>query len=396
MPLPVVFLNSHPIQYFAPLYQQMAKDPSIDLEVLYCSDETLKGATDRQFGVQVLWDIPLLQGYAHTFLKNRAIRPSIFQGFWGLINPGVIGKLSKKRKSIVIVHGWGYFTHVLTLITAKLTGHTVCLRAETPLNQELQKRKIVTTLKHWYLRFLFLFIDRFLYIGEQNRLFYRHLKVKEKDLLFIPYSVDNDRFQSIAASVSKDEARNKLGLPPGKKIFLFSGKYIGKKRPLDLLQAFAALKSQHAFLVMVGDGELRPQMEQFITDQGLDGQVLLTGFINQSQIPYYYAAADFFVMSSGAGETWGLSVNEAMNFGLPVIISDTCGAAYDLVKENVNGFLYPTGDIAALSGRLQQMLELDVLRYNEMAEESRRIIDQYSYKVIIEQLKKTGSTTLLK
>lgn len=384
----VVFLNSHPIQYFAPLYQQMAKDPEIGLEVIYCSDETLRGAMDKQFGVQVIWDIPLLQGYKHRFLKNRSFRPSIFKGFWGLMNTGIIRYLFRKKKSVVIVHGWAYFTHVLTLIIAKLAGHRVCLRAETPLNQELKKSRLVTTLKHIYLRFLFLFVDRFLYIGTQNKLFYRHLGVKERRLFFTPYSVDNARFGAIAASVTRQQAREMTGLPPGKKIFLFSGKYISKKRPLDLLKAFQALQQEEAFLVMVGDGELRPAMEQFIKDNSLDNRVVLTGFINQSQIPYYYAAADFFVMCSGLGETWGLSVNEAMNFGLPVILSGTCGAAWDLVAQNENGYVYPEGNSTALSACMRQMAELDEDGYEKMAEKSRQIISQYDYDTIIEQIKK--------
>lgn len=383
----VVFLNSHPIQYFAPLYQQMAKDPEIDLELVYCSDETLKGATDKQFGVQVIWDIPLLQGYNYRFLKNRSFRPSIFKGFWGLMNTGIIRYLFRKKKSVVIVHGWAYFTHVLTLIVARLAGHRVCLRAETPLNQELKKSRLVTPLKHLYLRFLFLFVDRFLYIGTQNKLFYRHLGVKGRRLVFTPYSVDNARFSAIAASVTKEQAREMIHLPAGKKIFLYSGKYIGKKRPMDLLHAFREIQDQQAFLVMVGDGELRPVMEQFIRDNGLSDRVLLTGFVNQSQIPYYYAAADFFVMCSGLGETWGLSVNEAMNFGLPVIISDTCGAAGDLVVEQENGYVYPTGDVARLSRCMRDMLQLDETAYGQMAEKSRQIISGYDYDTIIRQVK---------
>ena len=84
--------------------------------------------------------------------------------------------------------------------------------------------------------------------------------------------------------------------------------------------------------------------------------MILTGFINQSEIPLYYRAADVFVMCSGVGETWGLSVNEAMNFGIPVLVSDTCGSAFDLVDEGSNGAVFKTGDIAALSLLLKQYL----------------------------------------
>lgn len=381
----IVFLNSHPIQYFAPLYQQMAKDTAIDLKVLYCSDETLKGATDKQFGVQVQWDIPLLEGYTSVFLKNASWKSSINHGFWGLLNWGVVGFLRKQPKSLVVVHGWAYATHVLTILAAKILGHTVCLRAETPLNQELQKNKWITLLKHLYLRGLFLFVDRGLYIGKQNKLFYQHMGFKEQQLVFTPYCVDNQRFSAIAATIHSSAAREKLQLPAAQKIVLFSGKYIDKKNPLDLLQAIALLNQQNIYAVFVGEGVLRKEMETFIQTHQLEQQVLLTGFINQSLIPYYYAAADVFVMCSGIGETWGLSVNEAMNFGLPVVISDTCGSAYDLIDGN--GYVFETGNVAALAAKIQHVLTASKTDYANMQNKSKAIIGRYSYHVLIGGLK---------
>ncbi|MCU0321390.1 MAG: glycosyltransferase family 4 protein [Chitinophagaceae bacterium] len=387
----IIFLNSHPIQYFAPLYQEIARCKELDLAVLYCSDETLKGAIDKQFGVKVKWDIPLLNGYSYKFLKNKSWKPSIFKGFWGLINWEVITFLKKKEQSIIIVHGWGYFTHVITIIAAKLLGHTVCIRAETPLNQEFKKNKLVTFLKHFYLKGLFLFVDYFLYVGKQNKMFYQHLNIADKKLINAPYCVDNQRFQSIHKSISKEQAKGQLNLPLNKKIILFSGKYIQKKRPLDLLQAFKELHLDNVLLVFVGDGNLKTAMEQFIAEHAIQDKVILTGFVNQSLIPFYYASSDVFVMCSGLGETWGLSVNEAMNFGLPVIVSNTCGSSHDLIQENENGFTFNEGDIIALRNHLKYILQAEQSEYNKMCDKSLSIIKNYSYNQIIEALKKIAA-----
>ena len=381
---PVVFLNSHPIQYFAPLYQQMDASGEVDLEVVYCSDESIKGALDKGFGTMVKWDIPLLNGYRSVFLENKSSKPSIHNGFWGLFNTGIIKYLRKKQSSVLIVHGWAYATHIMAIIAGKLNGHLVCIRAETPQNQELLKNKYITFLKHLYLRFIFLFADRFLYVGEQNRLFYKALGIPDSKLIFAPYSVDNNRFREVFKQVSKQEARLKLQLQAGARIVLYSGKYIEKKRPLDLLSAFNKLNEANTLLVMVGDGELRPQMEAFIKTNSLTDKVVLTGFINQALIPFYYRAADVFVMCSGLGETWGLSVNEAMNFGLPVIVSDTCGSSYDLINNDVNGKVFKTGDIEQLSAAITQFLSKDENEQNEVAQESIRIVDRYSYNQIQE------------
>ena len=379
---PVVFLNSHPIQYFAPLYQQINATGK-SLTVCYCSDESIQGKFDKGFGKEIKWDIPLLEGYSSVFLKNYSWKSSIHRGFFGLINPGMISFLYKQPKSVLIVHGWAYCTHILAIVFGKFFGHTVCLRTETPLNQEQQKSKFKTVIKHTCLRFLFLFVDRYLYIGKQNKLFYKSLGVQESKMLFTAYAVDNMRFRSIFNSTTNMAAKEKLKLPVEEKIILFSGKYISKKRPLDLIRAFHESGLENTILVMAGDGELRNEMEAYIKTCELTHKVVLTGFINQSEIPLYYRAADIFVMCSGLGETWGLSVNEAMNFGLPVIVSETCGCSYDLVDNNVNGAVFETGNISQLSLLLRQFLQISAEEKMKLSDAAFKKIDQYSYGQII-------------
>ena len=385
----IIILNSHPIQYFTPLYKYGSAN-SGDLEVWYCSDESLKGNYDPGFSKKIKWDIDLLQGYNYRFFKNSSPKPSIHNGFFGLINLGIIKALFKEPKSIVIIHGWGYVTHVLTIIFAKMFGHEVALRAETPNKQEDLKPRLLTRLKHLYLRFLFLFVKTFLYIGQENKQFYLRLGQKGKKFIFAPYSVDNERFQQESNQLSKSEAKAFLNIPQQSFAILFCGKYIDKKRPLDLLKAFKLANVTTSVLVLLGEGELRQEIEEYIQNQQLQNNVILTGFINQSDLYKYYKAADVFVMCSGLGETWGLSVNEAMNFGLPLIISDTTGCASDLVKSN--GYIFPTGDIAKLAYFIQKMSNSNIEKRMVMAAESLRIINNYSFQVIIENLKKLINT----
>ncbi len=383
---PIVFLNSHPIQYFAPLYKQITQESNIHLSVWYCSDESIKGKIDKGFGKEVKWDIPMLDGYKFYFLKNNSLKPSIHSGFWGLMNFEVIKKLYHQPKSVVIIHGWSYFTHIVAIVFAKLFGHKVCLRAETPQNQEQLKSKKLLFLKKIVLKCLFLFIDEFLYIGKQNYLFYKSFAINEKKLLPVFYCVDNDRFRDVFSNYSRSSARAKLGLHIEKKIILFSGKYTEKKRPLDLLKAFSKIKNDNVVLVMVGEGELRHEMERLIKEEKIIDNVILTGFINQSLIPFYYRSADLFVMSSGMGETWGLSVNEAMNFGLPIIVSDLCGCAIDLIEHERNGAIYPVGNIAKLSFYLDKFISLEEDELNEIELTNFKKLDLYSYHQIINQL----------
>jgi glycosyltransferase involved in cell wall biosynthesis len=379
--LNVIFVNSHPIQYFAPLYKYL-NDHGVKTSCWYCSDENVKGHVDRQFGRKVEWDIPLLDGYDYKFFPNRSFRPSLYNGFFGLFNPGMIRALFREPKSVIVVHGWAYITHVLVIIFARLRGHKVCLRGESPLNQELMRSGTNRLFKDLFLRsFLFLFPRRFLYIGEQNRMFYEYYGVASRKLSFMPYAVDNDRFRKAAAqNKDKRALRTELGLPVNALVYLYAAKLISKKRPMDLIKAYGQVASENKCLVMVGDGDLLTEAREYVKTNNLPS-VYFVGFINQSEIPKYYAAADVFVLCSGVGETWGLSVNEAMNFGLPVVVTDVAGCSSDLVKENDNGFVVPCGDIAALSKALTDVAGLK--DHNT----SKEIINQYSYETIMNTLK---------
>jgi glycosyltransferase involved in cell wall biosynthesis len=136
---------------------------------------------------------------------------------------------------------------------------------------------------------------------------------------------------------------------------------------------------------MVGEGELRPEMEKFVGMEGLKDKVVFTGFVNQSQISLYYSVADVFVMCSGMGETWGLSVNEAMNFAKPVIVSDTCGCSADLVRHGRNGFIFKEGDTGQLKEYLQQTLADGSFAENA-GSESREIIKEFSIQHIVQNV----------
>jgi glycosyltransferase involved in cell wall biosynthesis len=381
-PLPFIFINSHPVQYFAPLYRYLSLS-GFRIACWYCSDENVHGHLDRQFGANVQWDIPLLEGYKARFFRNRSWKPSLYNGFFGLINPGMLTALMREKKSVVVVHGWAYFSYVATLITARLAGHIVCLRGENPLGQELVKSKLNRLIKRLLLRgFLFPFVSRFLYIGKENKAFYNHFGVSDRRLVFTPYAVDNDRFRKAAKTFAgrREELRAELGLPASGNMILFTAKYIAKKRPLDLLHAYLKLAQNDVFLVMVGDGELKKDMIAFVEGHKLK-KVYLTGFVNQQDIVKYYAAADVFVLCSGPGETWGLSVNEAMNFNLPVVVSAISGCAADLVLEGSTGFTSVAGDVESLAAAIAKAIDMKEVR-------SVGHIDNYSFARIADGLER--------
>lgn len=381
----IVIINSHPIQYFAPLYRFLTQK-GMNVEVWYCSDESIKGHFDEGFNQKVKWDVDLLDGYKSRFFSNRK-NGSIHSGFFGLVNFRLLKELMvQPRGTVVWIHGWAYFTQVSAVFLSKITGKKVWIRAENPLNQELKKVGLRPKLLFAFRKYLFFpLIDRFLYIGDQNKNLFKHYGISSNKLIFTPYAVDNARFRKDYSLYSPKTADLKfsLNLPIDKKIILFSAKYIPKKRPLDLIIAFEKLqKDNNVHLVMLGEGVLRKEMEQYIKAKNLQN-ITLTGFINQSEISKYYTIADVFVMCSEIGETWGLSVNEAMNFNLPVVVSDMCGSAHDLVTAQ-NGIMYKTGDVQALSQAIKYCLQT----FNKQSCTSQRVVETFSYDTIHLELEK--------
>lgn len=385
-PKQIAYFLSHPIQYFSPLLREIAK--RCDLTVYYFSDVSVRGGMDKGFGQHVKWDTPLLDGYKHIFLKNYVKTKAMSNSFFGVFNPGVLNALLKDKSPVVMVNGWTYSSTFMAVIFGRLLGRQIWLRAENPLVNELRKSPRLLFLKKILLKHLFFkfFIDRFLYIGKESKAFFEYYGVSEQQLIFTPYSVDNAYFSSFWDQFKDDipKVRADLGLPVDKKIILFSGKYIPVKRPLDILKAYKKLNNPDYALVFVGEGELRKEMESFIAVHQLDN-VFLTGFVNQSVIPRYYAICDVFVVSSYS-ETWGLAVNEAMNFEKPIITTNTCGCAPDLVKEGTNGYTYPMGDTDALAENINKVLTAPTSFLVEAGLVSKKIVSQYSIEQSAENI----------
>jgi glycosyltransferase involved in cell wall biosynthesis len=364
-----------------PLLQYLTKTTNGNISTWYCSRKSLDSHLDAEFGVKVKWDIPLLEDYDYLFLKNK---PLAKNGFWSLFNLEVVKLIFRSKKSILIVHGWNYATNILLIFFGKMLGHKIALRGETPLKHELKKnatklffRKII------FKFFLFPFVDYFLYIGKQNEIFYQYYGVNKARLIYTPYAVDNDRFQQEFDRLinRKDELRESLGIPTLSKVILFSGKYIAKKRPMDLLRAALLLKDKSYFYIFMGEGTLRKEMEEFVTSNNLSN-IIFTGFINQSKISEYYIASDLFVMCSQEGETWGLSTNEAMNFRLPIVVSDLVGCSDDLVLEGKTGYSFKVGDIQSLANCITNILELSNFEYCNFKNNCFTHINKYSFNEI--------------
>jgi glycosyltransferase involved in cell wall biosynthesis len=231
--------------------------------------------------------------------------------------------------------------------------------------------------KRAYLRRIFRHCSGFLCIGSENRRYYSNRGIEKERLFSMPYTVDNDFFRKRALIAQKNRKafRHELELEDGRPVILFAGKFQPRKNPLDLLAAFAGLdmeRVRHPYLIFVGDGELKGEIEQKSAELG--DRVRLPGFRNQTELPAFYDLADVFVLTSEK-EPWGLGINEAMNAGAAIIASDECGCAADLI-DPACGRIIKASDVAALRHALDGVLH-DPEALQEMGQRAQKIISNW-------------------
>jgi len=376
-PLRIAVLNSHPIQYFAPLYTYLNATEDFDITALYCSDFSLRGAKDPGFGQKVTWDLDLLAGYRAVFLGERA-KTRAPGGFWSLICPEVWREVRSGRYDALILYGHNYAVNLLGLLAAKTAGVKVFMRSDTHLG--LQRHGFKQRFRRPLMNLLYRACDRCLAIGTANHAFYRAMGVPEHKVVKVPFTVDNDRFIA-AARLSDQERRHllqRLGTDPNKPVVLYASKFQRRKHPDDLLVAVARLRDRgiQCTVLMVGSGEMQTELQQLVAVLNLP-DVHFTGFMNQNDLPQVYGASDIFVLPA-ENEPWGLIVNEVMCAALPVVISEEVGCVPDLVHDGENGLLFQAGDIEGIVRALESLLTDRVLR-ERMGQRSLERITRWSY-----------------
>jgi len=379
-PLRLAYLVSHPIQYQAPLLRRIAAEPDIDLTVFFGSDFSARTYEDDGFGVPVQWDTPLLEGYRSVLLP--ALRDTGRLTLLSPISRGIYTHLRRGRFDALWVHGYASINALHGILAANALGVPVLLRAESWL-ADRPRGPLTLALKAAFFHLLGNAVDAVLPIGKANAAYWHHYFGDAVPHFPMPYAVDNACFSALAAAAVPHEQslRDELRLAPGRPIILFASKLQPRKHADHLIEAYRLLTlglppAQQPYLLIVGDGEERTNLEAQAARHHLDG-VRFAGFRNQSELPRFFQLAQVFVLPS-RHEPWGLIVNEAMACGCPVIVSSDVGCHADLVSDGVEGCVYPVGNIPALTAALRRVLATPETSAR-MGLAARRRIDTWSF-----------------
>lgn len=354
MPLKMrlAIIVSHPIQYYAPLYQRLARRSDLEIKVFFTWHAGQAAMEDHGFKKTVAWDIPLTEGYEFELVPNVSSKPGTDR-FWGLRNPALVRRVMAWRPDLVHITGWAWLSHLLALRAFHKRGIRTLFRGDSHLLDSNQ-RGFRWWAKHALLQRVYSWPNGFLVVGTANRSYYEAFGVEPDRLYSCPHSIDVVRFAE-PADVYEQEAANwrqQLGIAPHQCVLLFAGKFEDKKQPIALMHVVQKLADPRLVLLMVGGGELEAEINAHAAANSEFTRVL--PFQNQSRMPIVYRMGDIFVLPSKSGETWGLAVNEAMACGRPVLVSDRVGCAADVVEKSY-GRIFPWSDLLALKQAISDL-----------------------------------------
>lgn len=320
----VYVFESHPVQYKAPVYQEINRIVPGAFEVIYASDFSVRaGNLDNGFGVEVNWDIPLLSGYDYRILGNGT-------GTDHLSGKGVFQLLKDERpRAVVLTHTRYQFDHVAYL-GALLLGIPILIRQETQ-DETHARTRLKSALRYLAYRIIYAPVKHAFCFGELNRAHLLRHGIHPRKISTAHFSVANPLkgMDDNEKMLRRAKIREQFNIAPDTKVIAFFGKLIPRKNPDIILRALAHVEpntQKRLHFLFVGSGEL----EERLTAQANDLQkkcgvkTSFSGFINQQALHDYYLASDIVCLPSRR-EAWGLVINEALNAGNAVIMTAPVG-----------------------------------------------------------------------
>lgn len=387
----IAIITTHPIQYNAPLFSFLTKSSNYGIKVFYTLGDQGITVFDKDFGIERNWNLDLLSDYDYEILPNISRKVSSNK-YWGIINPAIINKIEEYSPDAILVFGWKHHSH-LTVLKHFKGKVPVLFRGDSTTIDDISRNTILIFLKYQFLKRVYRNVDYVLSPGIASDQYFKKVGTPEANIVHSPHTVDNDRFNSFTQSeeIALKMLRESLLISDKDFVFLFAGKFIKKKNPLLLIKAFElfAQNNHSVKLLLVGNGNLEIEMRRQVATfpVSISDRIIFLPFQDQQQIKLMYRLANVFLLpSKGPGETWGLSVNESLASGTPVIVSDKCGCAHDLVNHQENGLIFESNNAQDLIDKMKEISEAGV--YEKLKKNAQQSLHNYSFASFEKALKK--------
>lgn len=369
-----------PVPYFAPLFKLLAQRDGVELTVVYClriSDE--EKFYDFYSKKYIRHGVNVLDGYKYIFLDDRMKKSD--GNDLKIIKKKII-RVIKGGDYDVILNGMSYWslTTWMGISTAKKNHIPIVTRAT--VEAEKKRNKLLLFIKKVVVKKYCSLMSAGVYECKSQKDYLLHYGMKPDALFFCPCAVDNDYFIKKKNSFSRDKIRSELGIKADTVVIIVVSMLIPRKRPMDVLQAFKILKDKgyNATIYFLGNGDQRIKMEKLISQHHISG-VNFTGRIPQDEVSKYLTAADIYIMASEADAS-PKALNEAMNFSLPIVVSDGVETIEQLLIEGQNGYKFRVGDVNGIASAVEKIMRNP--NRDKMGEKSQEIVGQYSFNRVVD------------
>lgn len=372
----LAIVTTHPIQYNAPWFRLLAQQPGVSIKVFYTWEQSNQPAKyDPGFGKVIQWDLPLLDGYEYVFVKNVSKSPGS-NHYKGIINPTLNSEIEEWGAEALLVFGWPFSSHFACLRHFKGKIPVLFRGDSTLLNEQAGFKKI---LRRIFLRYVYSFVDYAMYVGSNNKDYFKAHGLKEKQLVFVPHAIDNDRFSANSDHFEKEANiwKKKLGIGDNHYVVLYAGKFDKVKNPGFILEVAKKLPGDSYRFILVGNGPLESELK----DNNHDDRVIFLDFQNQNVMPVVYRLGNVVVLSSNS-ETWGLAVNEAMACNRPVITNNMVGCAVDLIVSQQNGIVINKSDYEGAAEFIKK-LKTGLISQEQVKSVNSSLLSVYSFSSIV-------------
>lgn len=299
-------------------------------------------------------------------LPNREFDDIHLNSIWPVI---------KGNHDVIYISGWSEPTYLLLWLYCALFRKKMVFGVESTLFEGTRRG-----LKERFKRYLMGKVSGCIALSTRARQYCIALGSPEERTFLVPNATDRDYFGARAEELLPRKASLRAGrdIEEDGFVVLFVGRLVESFKQVSvLIKACGRLKDKgyDITLVIVGDGAQRDYYGRLAKEVGL-ARCCFTGTLKADELTCYYALSDVMVLPS-ASETWGFVLNEAMEFGLPLVVSDHVGASADLLREGTNGYVVPSGDVEALADAIGRLHDDKELRHS-MSSASREIIKAFS------------------
>ena len=361
-------ITCHSAPYRTLQINEFAKIKGLNITLYY----TFSKSDNRE------WENNEEVGYKVKYLKGYK-----FSSKYGYVNLGLFNII--KNNDVLLIGGYSEISYIILALLSKLFNkkYGVIFDGISTNRISDKENKIKKLLKSIVINnSKFIFANGT--IGKEY--FKNQFKYDEKNIYNQYLTVDSKLINSMYDNRLKYklEIKKRLKIKEEEKVVIFSGRLIDIKNVEIIIEAISKIKEKDNIIFLVtGGGILKDKLEKLAKEKGV--KIHITNFIKkQEELFKHYFAGDVLVLSS-IDEPWGLVVNEAMNIGLPVIVSNRCGCSLDLVQEGVNGYLFDPRDDEDLKIKLEKVL---FKNKENMGKESKRIIRKWTFKNSRESLEK--------